>query len=95
MSYGRCEICKEYAFINSHKCPPIFLFKHEYWGDEWEEIRAYNHDDAAEKFAKIYNEDGDYTLMNDHTTVLISDGKIEKKYDVGAEASIEYWIKEQ
>jgi hypothetical protein len=88
-----CPICKEYVFGN-HKCKSIFYFKHFDWGEEFQEIRADSFRDAAEEFAKLYNEDGDYSLMNSSENVVISDGKVEKKYRVSAEPDIYYNIEE-
>lgn len=91
--YKKCDICKNWHWIND-KCPPIFYFKHENWGDELQEIRAYGFDSAAEEFAKLYNTDSDYALMNDNQDVIISDGKVEKKYNVSAEPDVHYSVKE-
>jgi len=93
--YKKCDICGEWDWSNTHKCPPIMYFKHENWGEDWEEIRAHDHEDAAEKFAEMYNDDGDYSLMDLEVDVLISDGKIEKTFVVSAETSIEYFVKEK
>lgn len=93
MSFEKCNICREYAFL-PHKCPPIYFFKHPSWGDKFEEIRAWDFKDAARKFAKLYNEDGDYTLMDKTEEVIISDGKEEKKFKVSVEQTIDYMVKE-
>jgi len=95
MSYDRCETCGEFGWLDTHKCPPIFYFKHEDWDLEPREVRAHSFSDAAEKFARIYNEDdGDYVLMDEDTEVIISDGNIEKKYIVSAEPDIYYSSRE-
>ena len=109
MKYRKCEICKEWGYFNdtptngdipyitgaTHKCEPIFYFKHESWGDEFQEIRAFDFSEAAEKFAKLYNEDGDYSLMDNEEEVIISDGKEEKTFIVSAEQSIDYYANEK
>jgi len=92
-NYSECKICKEWHWANE-KCDPIFYFKHEDWGDGFEEIRACDFDDAAEKFAILFNEDGEFQLMDSTEDVIISDGKIEKKYNVSAESDICYHVKE-
>ena len=96
MSYEKCGTCKEYGFTDTHKCKPILYFKHENWGDDWQEIRGLDFEEAAENFAKRYNENGDYPMMNGDNTVevLISDMKTEKKFIVTAEASIDYHVEE-
>lgn len=88
MSFEKCSICGEYDFLDKHKCPPIFYFKHEDWGEGFQIIRAWSYSDAANKFAKLYNED--YALMDNTIEVLISDGVTEKKYRVSAEPDILY-----
>lgn len=96
MVYKVCEMCKEgyYDWEQPHKCKPIFFFKHKDWGEDFEEIRANSFEEAAENFAKLYNEDGDYALMNNSEEVIISDGTIEKKFSVYAELEIYYSVEE-
>lgn len=88
-----CEICKTCGELKydwkEHRCLPIFYYKHDEWtGDEFSEIRAHNFEDAAERFAKKYNEEGD--LMNESTEVIISDGNTEKRFRVSAEPDVYY-----
>lgn len=92
-NYDLCKKCNTWHWLED-KCSPIFYFKHEDWGDEFQEIRAHSFDDAAKNFAKLYNEDNEYCLMNSNEDVIISDGKIEKKYDVSAERDIHYSVHE-
>jgi len=94
MPFYKCPICNQYDFPDTHKCPPIYYFKHPHWGDEFQKIHASSFENAAEEFAKIYNEDGDYYLMDNEEIVIISNGKIEKTFKVSARQSIEYDIKE-
>lgn len=91
--YEYCIVCKTYHWTDEN-CPLIFYFKHENWGDEFQEITAYSFCDAAEEFAKLYNENGGYPLMDDNVDVIISNRKIEKKYNVSAEPDIHYSITE-
>ncbi len=46
-------------------------------------------------FAQLYNEDGDYALMDSSEKVIISNSKKEKLYIVSAEQSIRYFVKEE
>ena len=93
--YDKCETCGEWGFMNKHTCPPVMYYKHEDYGDEWQEMRGRSYRDVALKFAEKYNEeDGEYCLMNSDTKVLISDGTTEKKFLVYAEPSVEYFEKE-
>ena len=90
MDFARCDTCGEYGWTDEHKCSPFFYFTHENWGDEPQKIMAKDFDQAAMRFAALYNEDGDYALMNDSIEVIISDGGTEKKYMVSAEPDIYY-----
>jgi hypothetical protein len=66
-------------------------FRHEDWGDEWQPIRASDHEEAALQFAEKTNlESGDYSLMDSEDTVLISDGETEKTFVVSAEPTVSY-----
>ena len=100
MSMDTCSICGEFTYSwRKHKCKPIYQFKHEDSGDEWNDIRAIDHEDAALEFAKKYNED-DYCLMNDETEVEIKgldddENEVVLKFCVGAELDIHYSVKEQ
>lgn len=93
--YRFCEICRTCHWTNKN-CLPIFYFKNEdYYGKEFQRIRANDFDDAAERFARFFNEDGGgYALMNNSLEVIISDGKLEKKYKVSAEPDIRYIAEE-
>jgi len=101
--FGRCKKCKEYGFMDRHKCLPIMHYRYkgidEEWLDDdwnsWEEIRAKTHYQAAMKFAEKYNGDGDYALMDEYIDVIISDGTIEKTFTVTAEADILYDVEEK
>jgi len=93
MSCEYCKVCEELKFSwRKHKCPPVFYAKHEIFGDEPKEFYADSFEEAALKFAKYYNEDGDYALMNSCEQVIISDGIKEKKFSISSEPDIYYSI---
>jgi hypothetical protein len=87
-NFRKCEICKEFDLMDRHKCQPVFYYKFIDWDDEFVEIRAFDFKEAAEKFGEKYNDEGD--LMNNEIEVIISDGKIEKKFCVSAEPDVHY-----
>lgn len=94
--FSKCRECGEYDWVKKHKCPPVFYFKHDSWGEELQKIYAHSFEDAALRFAKKFNEDGDYSLMDDgKEEVIISDGVTEKIFIVRAETSIEYYADEK
>lgn len=90
----KCIICGEWDFA-FHECKALYFFKHEDWGDEWQEIRATSSYDAAIEFAEKYNED-DYTLMGNTISVKIKNPKGEvKTFSVSAEQDILYTANEE
>lgn len=42
-----------------------------YHGDNWESVEGWDHESAAKELGKSYNENCDYTLMNDSVYVLV------------------------
>ncbi len=97
--YKKCDVCGAYGWTSGpgkHKCKPFYKFKHEDHGDDWEDIRGLDHEDAALNFAEKHNSDGDYCLMNDETEVEIKGidvgigHEVIIKFCVGAEPDINY-----
>ncbi len=88
--FEKCHICREYHWVGE-SCEPEYLVYHEeYLGDESKSVRAYDHEDAAVKYGKYYNEDGEYSLMNDEIEVKVEkDGEV-KWFKVSAEPDIHY-----
>ena len=92
--FERCYICREWHWVGEPCLPEYLVYHEEYSGDEPYEIRACSHEDAAEKYGKRYNEDGDYSLMNDEIEVRVEkDGEI-RWFTVGAEPDIYYSVNE-
>ncbi len=89
-----CKQCNEYNLSHSKICG-CKEFNVIYEGEDYE-IYAKGHHDAAEKFAKQYNEDGDYDLMNEtiEITVIEVERDVPTKFEVGAEPDIYYSINE-
>lgn len=61
-------------------------------GDTWHEYEGYDAEDAAMEAGKEYNEDGDYTLMNDSIFVLVKETENSEPVivSVSAEPDIHY-----
>jgi len=89
----KCAKCDKYHWKGA-ECQKVFYFKYDDWGDEFEEIRAYSFEDAAEEFAKMYHECSDYSLVGSDQEVIISDGKEEIMFSVSAEHEIVYYVKQ-
>jgi len=93
--FALCPNCREYDWLEKHRCAPVFYFKHPNWGDEFQKIHAYTFEEAAENFAKKYNEVDHYLMDGEKEEVIISDGKIEKTFIVHAEQDVAYFADEK
>jgi hypothetical protein len=61
--YTRCTICGEWHWSNT-KCKPVFYVQiPDYHGDEWDEVRAFDYTEAAEKYCDLYDSDGDNDIL--------------------------------
>lgn len=59
----KCKVCGEYGWRDRHRCPPVWVCRME--GEDEDGVETYAHDAerAAEKFAKAYDEDGEYSIL--------------------------------
>lgn len=63
MSLDWCTDCRVYHF-GRERCFPIFeLFYDDWYGDEWQEIRGRDIEDAVERWAESSDSDGEYTIV--------------------------------
>lgn len=82
-----CEKCGELLLGEKCPCQLFNIIDHE--GDEYD-IYALTKCDAAEKFARKSNEDGDYYLMNDSVDITVN-GTV---FSISAEPDVYYSAKE-
>lgn len=96
MGYNKCKVCHDWHW-DDQPCSPIFkVYDEDYMGGRGKEFYAYDHEAAAIKYAKYYNEDGDYALMNDEREVTVEDAKgKKKKFIITAEPDIHYSASEK
>jgi hypothetical protein len=100
MAYTKCEICKDYHF-DYQKCLPVFFITHEdYLGEDEKQMRGRDHEDAAERYAKYYNEEsGEYSMMNGDNEIKVQvrapHEQSKRTFVVTAEPSIDYSTKEE
>lgn len=65
MSFERCFKCKEYDFINSHRCKPTWQVQEkDYHDEDYTIVYAYDEESAAEKYAEESDSKGDYTIIS-------------------------------
>jgi hypothetical protein len=58
MSYGRCRECREFDWLDKHRCPPSWTVREESDTEEDAQvIRARSAESAAEQWAERYDED--------------------------------------
>ena len=89
---NQCPNCQEFLYKTSpHTCVP---YEVEWWADGDVSTKyGTSAEDVADKWARNYNEDGDYALMNETETLKITgpDGVVQF-FKVGAEPDIHYSV---
>lgn len=90
----KCEKCG-YEHFNFERCPETYYFKHGWWGDDWQEIGAYDYDEAAEKVAAMINEDEPETGEIIKRIPIANKDRTDIRYfSVEAEYSLDYYSTE-
>ena len=90
-----CKICKEWYWEKTHNCGTRFEIHCPENGEDEEDScdrYGWNDEDAAVKWAKSYNEDGEYSLMDSEITIVCKNtetGEI-SKVCVSAEPDVHY-----
>jgi hypothetical protein len=91
--FNKCKICHDYHWTNK-QCEPIFNVNiPEIYDDEWIEIRASNHQEAATKACAKSDCRGDFDIVHNGGTdlVLVKDSAGEiKKFKIEARAIPDY-----
>ena len=97
MSFEKCKICGKYGFIDNHKCPPKWeVSVPEYDEDYWQEIYAFDEEEAAENMADHVDEDHDLFSDGEMIVVVRKPNTTEMKtFIVTAEPDIIYSATEQ
>lgn len=93
--YSRCDSCCSWHW--SHKdCPPEWVIYHpEYMGRDTKTVRADSAEQAALVYAELYNESGDYSLMNGNNAVIIVEREGQQhSFTISARLSIDYEAKQ-
>jgi hypothetical protein len=98
--YGRCPKCGEPGFLKGkfadHRCKPLFWWRSNdrHDEDEWQEIHASDAEEAAQKAAALYDQDGYSLLRGGHAEISIRDtltGKV-TRWHCKAEPVPQYWV---
>lgn len=69
--FQKCTECGEFDWIRTHTCPPLWEVQiAEYMHDEIRTVRAHSDELAAEKFAELYDAEGDYPIVDGPATTV-------------------------
>ena len=91
MSLDRCSTCNEIVWKHErrpHECKPVFEVNYEPWygEDEWQEVFAYDHEGAAEKWGDDSDSNsGEYDIVSGKSSPVV---KVRKK----GEDEIQEWV---
>lgn len=92
--YKRCEKCSEQHWTNIDCEPEYRVSMQDYDPDDYTSVRAVSFEDAAQKYAIDYNEDGDYDLMGETRDIKVQKEEETKYFNIGAEPDVNYTISE-
>ena len=98
--YERCNICQNWGWIDSHKCPPIWrVWIEDYTGleeDDASEIYAIDAEEAVLKYVENnYDEDGrDIASGHGSVIVYVEEDGVRKKFKVTGEFNPVYYSEE-
>lgn len=104
-TWHECPLCREWDFA-THRCKPLWRWRvvsepamvdadgKEHY--DWAEVRAWDADQAAERAAEQYDQDGDYSLSRGNEVVIelrSPDGDV-ARFRCSAEAVPQYRVSE-
>ena len=74
-----------------------FIVRSKYTGIEGSDIEAFDHEDAAEKYAEWSDQQGDYSIIqgNDEVLEIESPDSVIKKFRVYGEVQNVYYAREE
>lgn len=80
--HRRCKVCGEWAWFSRHTCPPVWEARMHAtkWEEDWSEVHAHDAEDAASAFAKQYDQNGDYIIIQFGGAVI----EVRKRGEEGA-----------
>ena len=82
MPLEHCSVCGQYDFVDDHVCKPKWYCSLEDWDHESHHytVHAIDAEEAAEKFAEIYDQDtAEYSIVGgEETLVLVTNEHLQK-----------------
>ena len=99
MAYKQCSRCKEFynygtGLLQRPDCGCKEFTVVDEDGEE-HDLYASDPEKAALRFTKIYNSDGDYSLMNETLDIEVQGPDGVKRFIIGAEPDIYYFANEK
>ena len=77
MNFKKCNKCGIYHFTHE-KCADEYIIYHEdYLGEDGMKVSGYSFEDAAERYAKNYNDEGN--LIDDEIEIIVERDGVKKK----------------
>lgn len=96
--FNLCPKCSVWHFDGDKCAEPYTIFHPDYLGEGGRVFSGYSAEDAAERYAKYYNEDGaEYPLLNgvDAIEIEVEDQNgTRQKFRIYAEQAIDYHVSE-
>lgn len=88
--YKRCNKCKDWHYLNED-CNPQYMvnYPEEMDDDDWSKIYATSFENAALKYARIYNS-YEYSLMNSSIDIQVKFQEEIKFFRIRAEPDVHY-----
>lgn len=83
MNFEKCDKCNDYGWKQPCMCKPFDVIDED--GEEYT-VYSLGEEDAALKFAKSSNEEGDYYLMNESVEITVNGSE----YSISAEPDVHY-----
>jgi hypothetical protein len=64
-TFARCPTCREYGWLNSHRCAPIWQAREvaARYQNDWVEVRGRDAEEAATKYCEETDQYGDYSIV--------------------------------
>lgn len=94
--FKMCKMCKKYVFLEKHECPPKWKIIHEErLGENFKVVYAWNYEDAAREYGEWYDRDDHALVESEDITIQVEpfEGGERKIFRVGAEVSIDYYVR--
>jgi hypothetical protein len=71
-TFAKCSTCGEYAFMDKHKCHPLWeVYEDGYTEEDLREVHGMDARDAVETWAAQWDSDGDYGILRSGSPIKV------------------------